>query len=252
MTRIALMITFSLTLLFLVKEMVTTLQYNDLTVETTTDAKRGKGAAQGRPQPVTLYPVVPGVLPDLGKGYLFNEERSLNEGRPAGQDHEAIAVNIDEVTYEGSLIVGEDRIALLSYPERGQQTIRTSRIARRTVSTKETGHIRVRMGETISGYKVLEILPEKIIFSKGAERLEKVLFDASKQRVVADRPSPTRQSPTMSTPVPSPNPRSNPPPAPPKNADNRINMIRRAPPQAPPVQDTDPGDPMINSLETGR
>jgi hypothetical protein len=207
MTRLAITIALCLSLLLIVKGIVTTFESSPLPEEKAGEIQKGKVYKGSRP--ITLYPPVPAKLPDLDRGYLFNEERNLGGGVKAGGDNSDISVNIDDVVYEGSLIIGDVRKAIISYPsirkaiisypsKPGGTARRSSRSGR--VPTKDREHVRVSENETISGYKVVEILPEKITFEKGSERTEKLLFDSLKQREIAGRPTkPAGTTPAVPT-----------------------------------------------------
>lgn len=199
MTRLAITIALCLSFLLIVKGIVTTFESSPLPEEKAGETKNGKVYKGSRP--ITLYPSVPAKLPDLDRGYLFNEERNLGGGVRAGGDNTDIAVNIDDVVYEGSLIDGNVRKAIISYPSKPGGTARRSSRGSR-VPTKEKEHFRLSENEIISGYKVVEILPEKITFEKGSERIEKLLFDSLKQREIAGRPTkPARTTPAVPAPV---------------------------------------------------
>lgn len=120
----------------------------------------------------SLQPVV-GVLPDLNEGYIFNAERNLAAGGKDGQSRSAGNVGMDKVQYNGSIISQDNTRALLSYPLGSP------------VGSRTQGFLRVVVGDTVDGYKVAEILPEKIIFSRGGQKITKLLYDKTKERIQA-------------------------------------------------------------------
>lgn len=140
-----------------------------------------------------LQPAVPSVLPDLKSGYLFNEERLIENETAKVLDDEGVLVNdlgidasIEELTYSGSIIGDTFSRAIISYPEKKQQ--RGSTRGRGKSAASGTATAQLTEGDMLNGYKVTSILADKIVFSKGGDVLEKFLYDPSKNRV-----TPTRQ-----------------------------------------------------------
>ena len=133
---------------------------------------------------ILFYPPVPAELPDLNKGYMFNADRSLSEeskGAGEGQDVE-VNVNIADVSYSGSIITADSRIAILSFP--GEK--RPSGISRMRIKTLR--HAQVKEGATFSGYTVAEIHPDRVLFQRGEEKIEKFLYDPDKKRTIGINP----------------------------------------------------------------
>lgn len=212
-----------------------------------------KGPAQPaaeRPA-IELYPAIPS-LPDLHLGYLFNAERNL-AGRGKGGTTIA-AANVHELVYAGSIIMGKSSKALLSFPVAPQTTdTRPGAPARGGAA-----YFHVAPGDSVGGYTVSEILPKKIVFTKGGEVVEKTLFDPRKQRAtmapvrpgvpaVVAAPSPENAPPEPPPPMPrataprssitvssdlNPQPMPPPPPLPPpqRNAPKRAPMVPPPPP----------------------
>lgn len=156
------------------------------------------------PQLKDLQPVVPGVLPDLKDGYLFNPARTLVEEKPQPVVEEPVApeiqpsgvdASIDEVTYVGSIITDAFSQAIISYPggpkvKAPPKQLRSPRSSRVKAPQKSSGpeeHARLEIGDTLDGYEVAEILPDKLIFSKGEEKVEKLLHDPDKKREAPPR-----------------------------------------------------------------
>lgn len=156
----------------------------------------------------SMQPLISGVQPDLNTGYIFNVERNLAGGDGAdGQAQGAAREAMDKVQYNGSIIAGNDVRALLSYPVAGPGT------------QQKQGFLRVVVGDTVNGYLVAEILPEKIIFSRGGQKITKLLRDktrapaapppAGESGVPLPAPPSAQQSPARTNPAPilSPPPR---------------------------------------------
>jgi hypothetical protein len=134
----------------------------------------------------------PGVLPDFNEGYIFNAERNLAAGGGKdGQSQSAGNVGMDKVQYNGSIISAENTRALLSYPSAS------------ATSPQKQGFLRVVVGDTVDGYKVTDILPEKIIFSRGGQKITKPLYDKNKERVQT-QPSTPGSEPAVQAPARAP------------------------------------------------
>ena len=129
---------------------------------------------------LSLQPTPLGDLPDLNEGYLFNAERSLAAGGGKnGQAQKAANVTIDKIHYSGAIITATNPRALLSYALGGQADSSGGAAA-----NQKQGFLRVAVGDTVNGYKVTEILPEKIVFSKDGQKITKLLYDKAKDRGV--------------------------------------------------------------------
>lgn len=126
---------------------------------------------------LSLQPMVPGVPPDFNEGYIFNVERSLAAGDgQGGQSQGAGKESMDKVQYNGSIIAEDNTRALLSYPLASPG------------SQQKLGFLRVVVGDTVNGYMVADILPEKIIFSRGGQKIIKLLHDKKKEQTVEQQP----------------------------------------------------------------
>ncbi len=199
-------------------------------------------------RPARFYPQTPAVLPDLNKGYVFNAERSLSEEDQDEGDGEVVevSVDIDKVTYSGSIITREKRIAIIAYPA---PRITPQRVAgrpvriRRPIAGGPLEHKQVAEGDVFSGYTVAAILPEKIIFEKGSEKVEKPLFDEAKERVKINLPpaQPARRVAPQAPPAPTGRQAAGTVPGQPQNGEekaaappSRRVIPRRVQPAAPP------------------
>jgi hypothetical protein len=151
----------------------------------------------------TPAPMVPGMQslqptpstapPDLNQGYLFSAERSLAGGGKSGKSQNAANVAIDKIHYSGSIITDKPK-ALLSFSLGGSEDS--------SGGGQKQGFLRVGVGDTVNGYKVTEILPEKIIFSRDGQQITKVLYDKAKDRGVSPTPLSSRGPSGQISPVP--------------------------------------------------
>jgi len=145
--------------------------------------------------------VVPQPLPDLHKGYLFNAERSLvieevTELEPDDKDGTGETdIDFDTVSYAGSIITGDLRKALVTYSVAPPSRTRSRSAAIRSRNTRtaraaasQNKHAQLALGDTFSGYKVVDIKAEKIIFQRDEEQIEKLLHDPEKQRLIVPSP----------------------------------------------------------------
>ena len=151
---------------------------------------KGGHSVSGQEKP-EFYPKVPTSLPDLRDGYLFNEKRMLaaeEEGLEEDDltgDHEEIKVNMGDVMYVGSLIRGDVRRGLISYPAQRKKTKSEVKRAKkkRLRSTKNRDYARLLVGERFSDYKVVEIEADRIKFEKRGKTVVKFLNDPGKNRL---------------------------------------------------------------------
>jgi hypothetical protein len=147
---------------------------------------------------VSMQPSL-GVVPDLNQGYLFSPERSLAAGSgKGGQAQNAANVSIDKIHYSGAIIADNPK-ALLSY------SLGTLEDA--SGGAQKQGFLRVGLGDTVNGYKVTDILPEKIIFSRDGQQITKLLYDKAKDRSLVPAPLSSR-GPSGQTPAAAPAPQA--------------------------------------------
>jgi len=169
-------------------------------------AKKAAPAGETAPmaqQSKGLQPVVPGVLPDLKSHYLFNPERMLaggaetmptaesDSGDEASGNTQGINASMGEVTYVGSIIADQFSRALILYPAAKSKApaqpapSKSSKSKPPPSTPSKSGdeeHAKLEVGDVLDGYTVAEILPNKIIFTKGEESVEKLLYDPGKKR----------------------------------------------------------------------
>jgi len=117
---------------------------------------------------------------------------------------------------------------------------------------QKQGFLRVAVGDTVNGYTVAEILPDKIVFSRDGQKITKLLFEKTKDRSQGATPLAGREqsgqtaAPPPGTPVgqaiaplPAPAPRKQPKPKlqlkpPPSDEELRQRPLRRRP-EPPPL-----------------
>jgi hypothetical protein len=148
-----------------------------------------RSRVQAQPLPpsakaIRLYPSLPANLPDLNEGYLFNQERNLKLPETgAGLATDEFVIDMDEVLYDGSLISGSSRKALIRYPTIGSQMMRRSMgtLPKKVMAEKWSSRV-VEEGDTVSGYRVVSISPQAIVFEKDDGQVEKNLYTPDKDR----------------------------------------------------------------------
>lgn len=137
-----------------------------------------------------FYPEVPVSLPNLEIGYLFNEARMLESDETEEGDEDALeaeagegeeVIDITNVTFIGSIISDSMTKALVSYQVSGK-SIRRTRGRARSQPIQSVKYAHLKIGDPFAGYKVEEITPDKIVFAKGGNKVEKNLYDPSKKR----------------------------------------------------------------------
>ncbi len=169
----------------------------DNAVKKATPAGEAMPAAQ---QVKALQPVVPGVLPDLKMHYLFNPERMLAgadmppaeviDSEAASGNAQGITASMGEVTYAGSIIADNFSRAIILYPaaKSKPQPVTSKSSKGKAPPPAKSGaggteeHAQLEVGDVLDGYTVAEILPNKLIFTKGEETVEKLLYDSAKKR----------------------------------------------------------------------
>lgn len=185
-TRLAMAVALLLVLLAQAWGLVSVWRDDPLRDLAPTEKKEARATVVSRA--VSMQPSL-GVVPDLNQGYLFNAERGLAAGSGrGGQSQNAANVGIDRIQYNGSIITGTNPKALLSYSLGGQAGSTDS-----GVGTRKQGFLRVAIGDTVNGYKVTEILPGKITFSRAGQQITKFLYDKGKDRSQGPAPLSSRE-----------------------------------------------------------
>ncbi|RJX33791.1 MAG: hypothetical protein C4531_04815 [Desulfurivibrio sp.] len=190
MVKIIAAITLSLSLIFLAKESIVALRGGGIPAPPVSEDRQARPqAAYPAERNVIFYPPVPIALPDFNKGYLFNEERSIESaadgsGDGSGEDTASLSVDMDAVFYAGSIIIGEIRKGLVAYPS-PRATVLNRKITTRQAAPqdKERNYAQLAVGENFSGYTVAEVEADRIVFQKGSETIEKMLIDPKKSRI---------------------------------------------------------------------
>jgi hypothetical protein len=152
----------------------------------------GKGEDQAEVlEKMVFNPEVPSPLEDLNEGYIFLEARELlesdfaafNRGGKKDETPSVDTVDFDEVFYSGSIIIGELRKALVTYPT-VQQNVKKG--ARRGTAKGRGAlkHEQLDQGGEFMGFLVESVEEDRIVFAKNGERVEKFLHDQNKARVV--------------------------------------------------------------------
>ena len=221
MARLIIIILLSLGLLAQALAMISTLQDDPLQkIEQTANKKSNKQpTATGRMS--AFYPRPPTKLPDLNKDYIFNGQRALAGAGNQGKEQRLQHVDINSVQYSGSIISGSTTRAILNY------TLRTTTPLRRNLrpGKQNQQHLQVTVGDTVDGYRVTEIFPEKIVFSRGNDKIEKHLYDQDKKRVEPKQTGAPKHTITKKQPPSIPRPPGMPPGIPP------VHQMERQPPR---------------------
>ena len=224
-TRLAMAVALLLVLLAQAWGLVSVWRDDPLQSLTATRKKEGSAQAALPGKIQSLQPTVSGDVPDLNQGYIFNAERSLaGGGGKSGQAQNAANVAIDKIHYSGSIITDTNPRALLSYALGGQPDSSAG-----GGGGQKQGFLRVTVGDTVNGYKVTEILPEKITFSRDGQKITKLLYDKAKERSQGGIPPAGREQSGQIT---------APPPVPPAPGQN-----------APPILAPSPGTPAAKMAE---
>lgn len=180
-------------LLFLIRGVAVTLKTDPLP-----ELQEVKKQKKDRPKPVPaikpiqFYPPS-ATVPDLTSGYLFNEERALSAGKKEeGEGQQVSSVDVKDVFYVGSVITGDMHKGIVSYPISKKKItgIRTARTAK--ASSME--QVFLKPGDILGGYEVVDVQPDKIVFKKDSDVVEKMLNDPEKQRLTppATKPKPRK------------------------------------------------------------
>lgn len=139
---------------------------------------------------IQFYPPVRAPLPELSDGYLFVESRALAGGEKGGGEQESVYVGIDDVFYVGSIISDTLTKGIVAFPD-SQGGSRARRPG--SAAGGKMKHVSLAPGDTFSGYKVSEVHPDRMVFTKGGEKIEKPLYDPAKKRTAA---KPARRKPS--------------------------------------------------------
>ncbi len=157
--------------------------------EPAVEASEKAAPSVGSQSLVSFYPQVPAKLPDLSQGYLFNEERLLASEVKVVEEKveepgDGIKLDMDQLFYAGSIIIGDNRKALVSYVDVQTKTAKSaakSRAKKKDSSKKQYAQLKVN--DQLGGYTVTEVEAGHITFERAGKSIEKKLHDSSKVRI---------------------------------------------------------------------
>ncbi len=140
------------------------------------------------PGKMVFNPEVPSPLPDLAEGYLFTQDRLLDESdldalnKDGKQEKEIVSdLDLEEVTYSGSIIIGDLRKGLISYSS-GQSQVKKG-VRGATKGRVVMTHKQLNQGEVFKGFLVALVDEDRIVFERDGEKVEKLLYDQNKKRI---------------------------------------------------------------------
>jgi hypothetical protein len=119
-------------------------------------------------EPTNTNPTLPAVSPDLiiSKN-LFDPERGAGATREAEFNSRSFQ-RIRNMVLLGTVILGDSRSAILQDP--------ASQPATSTGPAASAGPMRLKLGESVEGFRLTEIADRRVVFTKGGSRVE-VLLD---------------------------------------------------------------------------
>ncbi len=138
---------------------------------------------------IALQPAPPARLPDLHEGYIFNAARSFKAGGAETPGQKVENIDLAKIQYTGSIITAKSTKGLLSHPTGAAPAQVQIRGRAPLPMAPRQGFLQVVVGDSVGGYKVTEILPEKIVFSRGGEKIEKLLYERNKVRAIPAAPA---------------------------------------------------------------
>jgi hypothetical protein len=130
-----------------------------------------------------FYPSVPTSLPDLNDGYIFSQSRVgvANDSGGKKEGGSKFFINMDEVLYLGSIIMGQLHKGIVKFPEKQQNRSSKKRRSKNRRIAYDQAHL--VPGDVFGGYQVELVTPEKIVFKKNGRIVEKLLYDPNKKRI---------------------------------------------------------------------
>jgi hypothetical protein len=142
-------------------------------------------------QPTKVNPTLPTVTPDLiiSKN-LFDPERGAGATREAEFNSRSFQ-RIRNMILLGTVILGESRSAILQDA--------TTQAATPGGPAVPVGPMRVKLGDSVEGFRLTEVADRRVVFTKGGSRVE-VLLDYFRR----DDPAPTRAATQPSAPAVAP------------------------------------------------
>lgn len=154
-------------------------------------------AADQAVQKTDFYPSPPPKLPDVAENYIFNAERHLvteeekekkkSAEKEDEEEEQGPEIDMENLIYSGSIIIGEKPKALVSYKEKIKEKKRRPFPGRKSQkkSNKKQQFALLGVSDTLGQYKVTTVQPEKIIFQKDGETVEKMLYEQDIDRLIA-------------------------------------------------------------------
>jgi hypothetical protein len=177
-------------LFWLVWEGVMSLQESESRVPSV-EAVKKTAAPGGTQKQVSFYPQVPKKLPDLNQGYVFNEDRFLasadteEKGEQAEEPTDGVKLDMDQLFYAGSIIIGDNRKGLVSYVDLQAKSVKKKKATSKTKksSSSKKKYAQLKINDQLGGYTVTEVEADHITFERGGKSIAKTLHDSSKVRI---------------------------------------------------------------------
>ena len=117
-----------------------------------------RGGVSRLPAKIALQPPVPGMMPDLNSGYLFNAARQIEGGEPGAVDDTGtgsfINADVNKLVYSGSIIGHNFRKAIVSFPVAKEVGPKLKLLNRRVRTPAKLEHALLKEGDTLSSYRV--------------------------------------------------------------------------------------------------
>lgn len=132
---------------------------------------------------VEFYPVSSRALPNLRQGYLFNKERSLLKKRKKTTPVDSL--KIDDVFYAGSIITNNKKVALVFYEKKKTSQKKYARAISKRAKASGDNYLykKLNISDSVGGYTISEILPDRLILENDNSKLEKLLNDEDKPEI---------------------------------------------------------------------
>lgn len=180
-------------LIFLVRESFVTSQESQELNHSLEEVQTA--AADKAVQKTDFYPSPPPKLPDVADNYIFNAERHLvteeekkkkSAEKEDEEEEQGPEIDMENLIYSGSIIIGEKPKALVSYKEKIEEKKRRPFPGRRSQKKSNSKQQFALLGvsDTLGQYKVITVQPEKIIFEKDGETVEKMLYEQDIDRLI--------------------------------------------------------------------
>ncbi|MBU0675805.1 MAG: hypothetical protein KJ950_14280 [Proteobacteria bacterium] len=186
--------------------------------------------------PLVMYPKAPEMLPDLYTGYLFIEDRVLEDSDfdefAKGGTEEVAAVSsesLDDVEYQGSLFVGDNRVALIAFSAEKAADMKNRATSAKKSSPKNIQFRQLYPDSRFKGFVVELIEADRIVFGRDGQSFEKFLHDTEKNREIVTSVTATPQPQAMPSTPQQPIAVPVQPPSPPPAQRRSQRLLRRDP-----------------------